>query len=388
MRTLSLIRATAITLFLFAATTARANEAPKPAASDREAVLAKLKANGVNLNGLTIAAKDGGPAVNLGTGENSGEANSANDENLRLVAWLPEVERVSLFKGKFTKDGLAALAALPKLRYLQVYACDVPAEAFSILGELKGLKALELGEYRVTDELLGYAGAVRGLKRLEITRTDGMTPAGVAKFLDSVDGLEGLLLFGDVIDDACMKRIGQMKDMKRFWTDSKKITPAAWGNLAGLTKMKDLFLRGTSFDDAGMRALEGMRDIESLILTNTQVTDTGMTSLAGLTKLHDLGLDGTKITDQGMANLKGMTELDNLYVGMTDVTAKGLAFVPKKERMSMMRTGKAALTPKEFGEVMGMYPQTQIFDPSGYWTTDRIQAAMKELRKEVPMPKK
>ena len=49
MRTLSLIRATAITLFLFAATTARADEPPKPAASDREAVLAKLKANGVNL---------------------------------------------------------------------------------------------------------------------------------------------------------------------------------------------------------------------------------------------------------------------------------------------------------------------------------------------------
>ena len=113
-----------------------------------------------------------------------------------------------------------------------------------------------------------------------------------------------------------------------------------------------------------------------------------MPSLAGLTKLHDLGLDGTQITEKGMPALKDMTELQNLYVGMTDVTAKGLAMVPRKDRMVMMRTGKAALTPKQLDEVMQMYPGTQIFDPSGYWTPERVKAAMKELGKEVPEPKK
>ena len=113
-----------------------------------------------------------------------------------------------------------------------------------------------------------------------------------------------------------------------------------------------------------------------------------MPSLAGLTELHDLGLDGTKVTDKGMAALKGMTELENLYVGMTDVTAKGLAVVPRKERMAMMRTGKAALTPKQLDEVMRLYPGTQIFDPAGYWTPERVRAAMKEVGKNLPMPKK
>jgi hypothetical protein len=230
--------------------------------------------------------------------------------------------------------------------------------------------------------------ALRGLKQLEITTTTGMTPAGVARFLNAVDSLEGLLLFGDVIDDACMKRIGKMTEMKRFWTDSKKITPSAWSNLAGLTKMHDLNLTGTTFNDEGMRALKGMKDLKSLILTKTPVTDKGMPSLAGLTKIHDLGLDGTKITDLGMPALKGMTELENLYVGMTDVTAKGLAYVPRKERMSMMRYGKAALTPKQLDEVMQMYPGTQLFDPAGYWTTERIRGAMKELGRELPTPKK
>jgi hypothetical protein len=69
---------------------------------------------------------------------------------------------------------------------------------------------------------------------------------------------------------------------------------------------------------------------------------------------------------------------------MTDVTAQGLAVVPKKERMLMMRAGKGAMTAKQLDELLQMFPRTQIFDPSGYWTTERMKAAMKELGKDVP----
>ena len=158
---------------------------------------------------------------------------------------------------------------------------------------------------------------------------------------------------------------------------AKKVTTAGWIHLIGLTKMQDLFLSNTSIGDDDLRALEGMKDLKSLGLNKTHVTDAGMPSLAGLTKLHNLGLEGTKVTDQGMAALKGMT----------DVTAKGLAFVPQKERMQMMRAGKGAMTAKQLDEMRQLYPKTQIFDPSGYWTNERIAAAMKELGKEYP-PKK
>jgi hypothetical protein len=83
-----------------------------------------------------------------------------------------------------------------------------------------------------------------------------------------------------------------------------------------------------------------------------------------------------------------MTELENLYLGMTDVTAEGLAMVPKKDRMVMMRTGKGPPTAKQLDELMGMYPRTQFFDPSGYWTPERVKGAMKELGKEGLLPKK
>ena len=95
--------------------------------SDREAALSKLKANKVSLGGLTIEPKDGGPLINLGTGLDGGEASNATDENLRLIAQLPELERVYVYKGKVTADGLAALAALPKLRFRCTRPTCLPA---------------------------------------------------------------------------------------------------------------------------------------------------------------------------------------------------------------------------------------------------------------------
>ena len=69
------------------------------------------------------------------------------------------------------------------------------------------------------------------------------------------------------------------------------------------------------------------------------------------------------------------------------MTAKGLAYVPQKDKMSMMRSGRGALSPRQLDELMTLYPKTQMFDPSGYWTDERIKAAMKTLGKEWP-PKK
>lgn len=65
---LNLIRSAAITLLLFVTTSALAAEQAKLSPADCEAVLAKLKPNKVSLSGLTIEPKNGGPAINFGTG--------------------------------------------------------------------------------------------------------------------------------------------------------------------------------------------------------------------------------------------------------------------------------------------------------------------------------
>lgn len=318
--------------------------------------------------------------VNLGMASN-GQAEGVTDEMLAaLVARQPDVERLSLYKGKFTRQGLAALTGLPNLRQLEISASNVAASEFAPLAVMSGLKSLKFSETPVTDEVLEYASRIRGLTRLELmdfraANLIRVTPAAVAAFLDAVDGLEEFLLFGDAVDDRCLERIGQMPDMRRLWISSRTITPQAWRHLAGLHRMESLYVRGTTFDDAAMKTLEGMPELQELMLDDTKITDAGMASLAGLTKLGDLGLLNTKITDKGIANLRGMTELHNLFVAGTQVTVKGLEVVPQKQKMSMMRVGNRPLSSDEFVELRSMFERSEIFDPVGFWSPERQKKA-------------
>jgi len=364
---------------------------PKPEEKQEEqtAAIKALQKNGVDTNGITLSTDDlGGPFINLG-GINSSRA-TANDENLALVAQLPQLKRVVLTRGNFTNVGLSKLNALPKLQNLLILDPDLNSGVIAALAELKIPYYLTFDKCEITDEILGrLANNPKFLKSLFIVTAPKLTPAAVAKFLDSVDDLEELNIgyLKDVIDDDGMKHLAKMKSLKRLWVESQKVTPAGWKVLAGLTKMDFLDVRGTSFDDTAMTTLEGMKDLHVLMLTKTRITDAGMQSIAGLTKLTDVSFSGTKLTDAGMVHVKGLTQLRNLYVSETDVTAKGLALVPTKEKMVMMSAGKAPLSPKQWDEMMTMYPGTQIFDTAGFWKPERIKAAMKELGKEYP-PKK
>ena len=373
-------------LLLLAATSIRAEEPAKPAA-DRDAILAQLMARQVNTFGLTAKIPNIKPGLSLGTGLDGGETDNANDETLGLAVQLPELEQLSLWKGKFGNEAIAKLASMPRLASLDLYGSKIDPKAFAVLGRLKSLESLRIQEYPATDELLGYLGESSKLKALHLGKTDGMTAANFARFLKGADHLEVLFLTGNFLDDECLALIGRKKGMKTLVVDSKTITPEGWKNLAGLTKLERLDAPGTTFGDAGLKAIEGKTGLKWLTINDTRITDEGMASLAGLTKLHDLYIEGTKITDKGMVHLKRMTELENLYVGRTDVTAKGLAFVPERDKMSMMRSGRGALSPRQLDELMTLYPKTQMFDPSGFWTDDRIKAAMKTLGKEWPAKK-
>jgi hypothetical protein len=362
--------------------------APATQALSRDAAIARLRDNGVYVRALLDRSGRDGAMISLGIGPTGGPADNANDQNLALVAQIPEIERLFVHKGTFTARGLAALAALDNLRTLGFHSPQVQPGTFASLAELKQLKSLRFSEYAVTDEILGYAGAIRGLKSLEvasfINTTQRMTAAGIARFLQNVTDLEGLVLLGAPLDDAGLARLGQMKNMVRLWTDSRQITSKGWAPLAGLTRMRDLYLRGTTFDDAGAQALAGMKDLRQLMLDDTAITDAGLASLAGLVDLGDLGLANTQVTDKGMEHLKGMTKLHNLYVVGTKVTAKGLAVLPEKREMAMMRIGSKPLTPAEYAELEEMFPRSEIFDTAGYWTRERVRAAKQSLPPKRP----
>lgn len=362
---------------------ARAAAPEKPAGEAARAnVLARLKANGVSLDSLRGS---NGPAfLNLGIGVNGNPASNANDENLKLVAQLPELEHLMIVRGTFTRDGIAALAALPKLRLLTLSESAYTPEAIAPLANLQNLKVLSFNDCLVNDTILGFAAKLQGLESLTISKALGkgrleVSAAGVAAFLDQVPGLKELVLLDIPLDDSCIERVSRRTALSKFWTNSQRITPKAWPALASLTAMRDLYLQGTTFDDAAAPALAKMPNLKSLILDDTRVTDKAMPALAELVKITDLGLARTGITDAGLSHLRGMTELHNLYVVGTKVTVQGLRVVPKKEGMSMLRIGDKPLSPTEMQDLRAMFQRTEVFDPAGFLSPAREAAALRQI---------
>lgn len=358
----------------------------------REVVIAKLQDKNVNVSDLTIPATRGGAMLSLGIGTKGGGANNANDETLALVSQLPEIRRLFIHEGTFTRAGLAKLAALTDLQSLAFHAPKVEPAVFAALAELPHLQGLRFSEYALTDEVLAAAGTIRGLKKLEvgsfINRSQRVSAEGIGQFLASVESLESLVFLGTPVDDAALVRLGKMTNLERLWLDSRQITPKAWSHLAALTGMHDLYFRGTNFNDDGAHALAGMKELEILMLDDTAITDAGLESLAGLVNLADLGLANTKVTDAGIKHLAGMKKLHNLYVVGTAVTAKGLAILPAKREMAMMRIGQRPSTAAEFLELEQLFPRSEIFDTAGYWTPERARAARQQQPTNRAGPKK
>lgn len=383
---LSRITTSILAITLLLASSGMAENAVDQAA--RDAVVAKLIKNDVSVLGLDSKKENGGPQIALGTGPDGSKNNSASDENLALIAQLPELERIAVYYGRFSADGLAKLAALPKLRSISFLSPTVEPTVFAGLAKSKSLEEIRFVQFNVSNEMLGYLKELPGLKSFEATQMAGklLSVSTVSNFLATHEDLRQFLLTSDGIDDDCLKQLGRMKNMERLMLTSRMVTPAGWFELAGLKKMRFLDLRGTNFDDVSASALEGMRELHYLHLDQTRITDAGMASLAGLKKLVNLSLGETKVTDTGMVHLKELTALENSDFSRTAVTAKGLAFVPKKEKMLMMRVGSDRLSPQQFKEFRQMFPMTQMFDPSGYWTDDRIKAAMKELDNAASKP--
>lgn len=346
----------------------------------REAAIEALRGNQINLDGLRTPPDQGGPFLNLGLGPNGSVADNPSDANLGLIANLVELERMSFFKGTFTKEGLSNLQALPKLRSLQFHGVKAPAEAFGPLKNLKSLEAVQITDYPVTDELLEMLAPIDGLKSLVVDNTKTLSSAAFARFLESHPHLETLIARGDVADDACMERIARLKKLKRLWVDSRKVTPAGWANLAVLSDLEDAFLRGTRFDDEAMKSLAGLTALRSLMLDSTAITDAGMASLEKLTLLSDLGLADTAVGDAGMVHLKEMQNLHNLYVSGTKVTSKGLANLPQAGGMRMLRVGQRPLQPSEFRELSRLFPRAEIIDPAGYWSQEKVKSAFPEKK--------
>jgi hypothetical protein len=73
--------------------------------------------------------------------------------------------------------------------------------------------------------------------------------------------------------------------------------------VAGLRKLRKLYLGGAPVTDAAVKGIAALKDLEELYL-GTGVTDAGLDDLKGMRKLRVLNLHGSKVTDSGVEGLR------------------------------------------------------------------------------------
>jgi hypothetical protein len=83
--------------------------------------------------------------------------------------------------------------------------------------------------------------------------------------------------------------------------------------LAGLTRLRELFLAPQEFSDEGLKHLSGLIFLERLGVGGSGVTDAGLAHLSNLKKLNYLSINGA-ITNQGLRRLEGLNTLTHLSI--------------------------------------------------------------------------
>src|SRR5262245_59598455 len=96
-------------------------------------------------------------------------------------------------------------------------------------------------------------------------------------------------------------------------------------DLSGFQGLQSLDVSYTTFNDAGMKTLQGLKEVRRLILRDTLITDEGLQHLQDMPNLEELDLYGTKVTDAGLAHLRKLTTLKKLNVLGTDVSDESAA---------------------------------------------------------------
>ncbi len=95
-------------------------------------------------------------------------------------------------------------------------------------------------------------------------------------------------------------------------------------SLAAFVNLESLDLTYATFRDEGLKSLAGLKKLRRLYLRDTLVTDEGLQSLSGLTQLEELDLSGVHVTDRGLSSLRNLTAMKKLNLLGADISDAGI----------------------------------------------------------------
>jgi internalin A len=164
----------------------------------------------------------------------------------------------------------------------------------------------------------------------------GVSAEGVRRLLREFPSLRHFAMRSPFLGDEALTELHLLKDLEHLDLSDSKITSVTLGRVAGLKRLRVLFVSNTAVDDAGLRHLEGLSELEWLWLDGTKVTSAGMASLAKLKKLDTLLLHNTQVDDNGIAVLKALPRLKALRLCHTQISNEALVHLRQMESIEQL----------------------------------------------------
>ncbi len=171
-------------------------------------------------------------------------------------------------------------------------------------------------------------------------------------FLNELETMTRLGLYGTDISDDGLKTIGTFRQLEFLWLDDTSVTDEGIKHLAQLQNLTELLVQYTAITDAAMAHISRLANLRHLSLGETAITDDGVAKLQGM-DLTDLKLDGTKVTDECAETLDQFRNLEHLDLFSTRVTDKLLNDSCHWPKLWLLRIDDTAISDDCIGRCRG-----------------------------------
>jgi serine/threonine protein kinase/Leucine-rich repeat (LRR) protein len=205
------------------------------------------------------------------------------NDDLSMLAQLPELIELNLAKVPIDDRGLAHLAALTKLRSLNLATTQVKGTGLAVLSQLNELAHLDLEYAPVLGDQLVHLAAFPELRSLNLS----VASAAIAR-----------------IDDAALAHLTMLPALRILGLRSARITDEGLTQVAKLKELESLDLEGTPVSDAGFEKLGELSRLRSVSLNRTSVTDNVTTTLARMKSLRSIALKQTRVSPAALDSLQ------------------------------------------------------------------------------------
>jgi Leucine-rich repeat (LRR) protein len=264
------------------------------------------------------------------------------DDDLALLAAMPELRKINLSHTKITDLGLAHLRPLQKVTRLICYYCDYITDGgIAYLKQWRDLELLNIRGTEITSRVFEHLANMKKLRALDVgfsrVNDDGFDA------LANLEALEELHIGGDKMSGLALPLLRLLPSLKRLDVNGSQRTDSGrWGlmltdvnfeSITALTRLEELNIGGTNVSDVGIKGISSLVNLHALDLSRMELTAKGLEPLAALPQLRRLSLYESVRIDDGAAErliaLKNLEILDLTGTSITDASLERIATMAK-----------------------------------------------------------